>query len=59
MNKRERLLALVENLHYNQVGGATLMFPIMVLDRLITANVTSHSNARALSLACLNGVGTP
>ena len=39
--------------------GATLLFSIVLLDRLITASVTSRSNERALRFACSGiSVGT-
>ena len=40
--------------------GATLLFSIIILDRLITASVTSHSNEERFAwLAPAMNVGTP
>ena len=40
--------------------GATLLFSIIILDRLITASVTSHSNEERFAwLASAISVGTP
>ena len=44
----------------NRREGATLLFSITILDRLITASVTSHSNEERFAwLAPAISVGTP